>query len=156
MPDVSLDRAVAALGEMSASVRGLTKEVIESESLRLRKIRVIQQVLYVMVPAMIILVLMAVTNFILLSRAAQTGEQVKATNDLVAGCFQPNTTCSNAAKFEAQERAKLIQQSQFVSLYCARQNPVDEDPQGTALYACFRSYYPNFVLPTKQTPTPRK
>lgn len=153
MTDPSLDRATSAIGELSSSVRTLTGEVVRSETLRGRKIKVIQHVLFILVPSVILLVVLAVSNFALLNRVNATAASSKSTNELLLGCLQPNTTCN---KVNVQKTAALldqIRQTQFVIAVCQRKNPVDTDPLGVGLIHCVQNYYPGFTLPTK-TPGP--
>jgi hypothetical protein len=147
MTDPSLDRATAVVGELASSVRRLTEEVVASEALRTRKIRVIQQAMYVMVPAVVLLVVLAFTNFVLLSRVKDAADSAKNTNDLLVSCFQPGTECSNSSSQKTGEAINQLRQTQFVIAICQRQNPVTEDPNGTKIVSCVQRYYPNFRLP---------
>lgn len=147
--DESLDRATAAIGELSGSVRELRAEVITSEHLRTEKIRIIQKVLYVLVPAVALLVIMAITNFVLLSRINATAADANSTNELLLGCFQPGTRCSEENAKKTAAFLNQGRQTSFVIAICQRQNPVAEDPAGTGLVKCVQEFYPNFSLPAK-------
>jgi hypothetical protein len=149
MTEPSLDRAATAVGELSSSVRTLTQEVIASESLRTSKIKWIQRLLYVMVPAVVLLVIMAVSNFALLNRAADTAENVRSTNELLLGCLQPDTACNKANARASAALLDNIRQTQFVIAVCQRLNPVDKDPDGSGIVRCVQDYYPGFALPNK-------
>lgn len=148
MTEPSLDRATTAIGELSGSVRSLHAEVVQAEALRTEKIRWIQRVLYVLVPAVLLLILLAVTNFVLLSRITAAADDARSTNELLLGCFQPNTTCSQESARASAERLNQIRQTQFVIAVCQRQNPVDKDPSGSGLIKCVQDYYPGFTLPS--------
>lgn len=142
-----LNRATSALGELAADIRTFTEEVQRSEQLRTEKIRWIQKVLFVLVPAVLLLLVGAVTNFVLLAR-------VTATNNLLFGCFTPNTQCSTASQQAAAVRSLEQKQTQFVIAICQRQNPISEDPEGTRMIRCVQTYYPTFRLPVQVAPTP--
>lgn len=147
MPDDnSLDRASAAVGELSKSVRALTTEVMTSEALRAEKIKALQRLMYVLVPAVALLLGMAVTNFMLLSR-------VNGTNELFASCYRDGTECSNSNNARFTAALEQVRQTQFVMVICQRINPIGDDPDGTALRACVRTYYPTFELPARGTST---
>lgn len=154
MADPSLDRATAALGNLSTSVRALTTEVVQSESLRTRKIKVIQHALLVLGAAVMLLVILAITNFVLLGRVNHAAADAKATNELLFGCFQPGTQCSESQRAQAMARGVANQQTTYVMLICLRLNPLAEDPDAIAVQRCVRQYYPGFSLPTKVNPSP--
>ncbi len=149
MPETSLDRATAAIGELSGSVRALHGEVVQSENLRTEKIRWIQRLLYVLVPAVVLLVLMAISNFVLLSRINAAAEDARSTNQLLLGCFLPDSKCSQENKKSTAAVMDQIRQTQFAIALCQRQNPTDRDPTGSGLVACGQQYYPGFALPPK-------
>ncbi len=153
MSDPSLDRATTAIGELSKSVRSLHAEVVRSEVLRSRKIKLITKALAVLVPAVVLMLVLAVTNFVLLKKIDEAADDSRSTNQLLYGCLKPGTTCSNEnARRTAEVMAQLtnqLRQTQFVIAVCQRQNPVDEDPQGTAMVACVQRYYPGFTLPQR-------
>lgn len=149
MPDPSLDRATLAVGELRNLVGRLLDEVVESESLRAQKIRLIQQALYVLVPSVVLLIIMAITNFALLAKTRDAAADARATNQLIAGCLQPNTSCSNANASKMGDALNQIRQTQFVISVCMRQNPTAEDPAGKKMIKCVQAYYPNFSLPPK-------
>jgi hypothetical protein len=154
MPETSLDRATAAIGELSSSVRALHGEVVQSESLRTTKVRWIQRVLYIMVPAMALLVLLAITNFVLLARINATAEDASSTNTLLLGCFQPGSRCSQENQKTTAAVMNQIRQTQFAIALCQRLNPADRDPAGSGFVRCVQQYYPGFTLPPKTAPTP--
>lgn len=147
MPDASLDRATAAIGDLAAGVQRLTREVKHDESLRERKIKAIQRVLIVLVPSVLLLVILAITNFVLLSRIKDVAEDARNTNDLLVSCFQPGTACSKTNSQRTGEALNQIRQTQFVIAICQRQNPIASDPDGKKVIACVQNYYPTFVLP---------
>lgn len=147
--DYGIERAVLAIGELSASVRTLTTEVTASEQLRASKIQWIQKLLYVLVPAVVLLVIMAVSNFVLLSRINATAADAKSTNDLLVGCFQPGSRCAELNAKKTEENINQLRQTQFVIAICQRQNPVTDDPKGARVIACVQQYYPGFELPAK-------
>lgn len=149
MPDPSLDRATQAVGELSSNVSRLTSEVVASEHLRARKIKAIQNILYVLVPAMVLLVVMAIGTIVILAKVKQAAEDARNTNELIASCFQPNTPCSNTSGQRTGEALNQLRQTQFVIAICQRQNSVTEDPNGTKVIACVQHYYPNFELPPR-------
>lgn len=153
MSDPSLDRATSAIGELSGSVRTLTTEVVQSEALRARKIKVIQQVLYVLVPGVLLLLVMAVSNFTLLSRVSDAAADAKSTNQLLLGCFQPGTQCSEAQKAQQMTRSTEARQTTYVMLICLRLNPLEQDPNAVGVQKCVQQYYPGFKLPSKVAPT---
>lgn len=155
MNDPSLDRATSAIGELSSSVRSLTGEVVQSEALRGRKIKAIQHVLYVLVPGVILLLILAFSNFALLSRVNKAAADAKSTNQLLLGCFQPGTQCSESAKAQAAQRSNEGRQAIYVMLICLRLNPSAEDPNAVDVQKCVQQYYPNFVLPPKASPVPK-
>lgn len=147
MPDASLDRATAAIAELSANIRRFTAEVQQDELLRARKIKAIQKVLWVLVPSVLLLVIMAVTNFVLLSRVKDVAEDSSNTNELLVSCFQPNTACSKTNGERTRQALDQIRQTQFVIAICQRQNPITADPEGKKIIACVQQHYPNFTLP---------
>lgn len=149
MPDVSLDRATAAIGELSANVRKFTTEVENSERLRTQKIRALYRLMYVVAPAVLLLLVLAITNFALLSKTRDAAADAKNTNDLLVGCFTPGTQCAELQKAQSDARINQIRQTQFVIAVCQRRNPVDEDPTATGMMACVQDYYPGFALPAK-------
>lgn len=149
MTDPSLDRAAAVIGDLAQDIRSLTREVATSEALRSSKIRWIQKLLYVLVPAIILLVIMAISNFALLSRVNATAASSKSTNELLLGCLQPNTTCNRINTEKTAALLNQIRQTQFVIAVCQRQNPIDTDPAGSGLIRCVQAYYPGFALPAK-------
>jgi hypothetical protein len=153
MSDPSLDRATKAIGELSSSVRALHSEVVQSETLRARKIKLITAALLVLVPAVVLMLVMAVTNFVLLNKTNEAADDSRSTNQLLYGCLKPGTQCSNEnAKRTAEVMAQLtgeLRQTQFVIAVCQRQNPIDKDPQGAAVVACVQQYYPAFTLPPR-------
>lgn len=154
MAEHGLDRATTAIGELSGSVRALHAEVVQSESLRTEKIRWIQRILYVLVPAVILLVLMAIMNFVLLSRINTAARAASSTNTLLLGCFLPDTQCSQESQKSTAATMNQIRQTQFAIALCQRRYPVDTDPQGVGLVQCVQSYYPGFALPPKPSPSP--
>jgi hypothetical protein len=154
MSDPSMDRATTAIGDLSISVRALHSEVVRSESLRTRKIKLIVAALFVLVPAVVLLVIMAATNFVLLSRTNEAASDAKSTNQLLYGCFQPGTTCSKQSAKNTGAALEQLRQTQFVIAVCQRLHPVDEDPEGVALVRCVQQYYPGFTLPQKVAPSP--
>jgi hypothetical protein len=80
---------------------------------------------------------------------------VRATNDLLYGCFQPGTTCSNQSAKNTGAAIEQLRQTQFTIAVCQRLHPITEDPDGEKLVACVQAYYPTFVLPPKVHPSPR-
>jgi len=154
MPETSLDRATAAIGELSGSVRALHGEVVQSEALRTTKIKWIQRVLYVMVPAMVLMILLAVTNFVLLSRINQAASDARSTNDLLLGCLQPQSACSQQNQKATAAVMNQIRQTQFTIAFCQRINPIDQDPDGSGVIRCVQQYYPGFTLPPKASTGP--
>lgn len=143
----SLDRAAMVVGELASDVRRLTEEVVRSERIRENKIRAIQKAMFVVVPALVLLVVLAFTNFVLLARVRDAANSAKNTNALIAGCLQPGTECSNASAQKTAEAITQLRQTQFVIAICQRQNPVTEDPNGTKIVSCVQRYYPGFRLP---------
>jgi hypothetical protein len=149
MTDPTLERATSAVGELSASVRSLTAEVISSEQLRTAKIRWIQKLLYLLIPAVALLVIMAASNFVLLGRIDRAAVDSRSTNELLLGCLRPGTTCNELNRTKTAQLLDNIRQTQFVIAVCQRQNPIEQDPSGEKLIACVQSYYPGFKLPPK-------
>jgi hypothetical protein len=147
MNDPSLDRATQAIGGLSASVRDLHAEVVQSESLRTHKIRLIGHALIAVCVASVLLVVLAITNFMLLSRISTTAGDARSTNQLLYGCFVPGTKCSTENQKNTAAVMNQLRQTQFVIAVCQRQHPLTEDPAGVALVACVQRYYPTFVLP---------
>jgi hypothetical protein len=143
----SLDRATFAIGDLSGSVRALHSEVVQAEKLRTSKIKWIQRVLYILVPCVLLLLLLAATNAVLLNRVNSAARDAKSTNELLLGCFQPNTACARETVKANAERLNQIRQTQFVIAICQRQNPLETDPHGVALIHCVQRYYPGFALP---------
>jgi hypothetical protein len=131
-------------------VRALTQEVVGSEELRTSKIRWIQKLLYVLVPGVALLVIMAISNFVLLNRITDTATSSRSTNELLLGCLQPGTQCYQLNKDQTAQLLDNIRQTQFVIAICQRRNPVEKDPTGTEIIKCVQDYYPGFVLPEKQ------
>lgn len=149
MTEPSLDRATTAIGELSGSVRTLHAEVVQAEALRTRKIKLISQVLFVLVPSVLLLLVLAITNFALLARTNDAARDAKSTNELLYGCFQPGTQCAVQTARSNAERLNQLRQTQFVIAICQRQNSVEKDPTGSGVVACVQSYYPGFSLPAK-------
>lgn len=149
MTEPSLDRATSAIGELSGSVRALHAEVVQAEALRTEKIRLISRVLYVLVPAVLLLLVLAVTNFVLLSRTSAAAADARSTNELLLGCFQPGTKCSEENARKTGDWLNQVRQTQFAIAVCQRQNSVADDPSGAGVVACVQSYYPGFTLPKK-------
>lgn len=145
--ETNLDRATTAIGELSGSVRALHTEVVRSEELRTDKIRWIQRLMYVLIPAVLLLMLMAVTNFVLLSRINETAADSQSTNELLLGCFKPGTTCSEGNKAQTAANLNHIRQTQFVIAVCQRQHPITTDADGADMIKCVQRYYPGFTLP---------
>jgi hypothetical protein len=154
MTDQGLTRAVAAIGELSNSVTALHSEVAQSEVLRTEKIKWIQRVLYVLVPAVVLLVLLAITNFVLLSRTSAAAEDARSTNTLLLGCFLPDSRCAEENRKSTATVMDQIRQTQFAIALCQRQNPIERDPDGSGLILCVQQYYPGFSLPPKPSPSP--
>ena len=154
MSDPSLDRATTAIGDLSISVRALHAEVVQSETLRSRKIKLITAALIVLVPATVLMLVMAITNFVLLNRTNEAADDSRSTNQLLYGCFQPGTTCSIENLKRTGEVMNQLRQTQFVIAVCQRLHPISEDPEGAALVACVQQYYPSFTLPPKISPSP--
>lgn len=147
MTDPSLDRAEVIVDQLSNSVRRLTDEVIHSEALRASKIRLIQKAMFVMIPAVILLLLLTFTNFVLLAKISDTATSAKNTNDLLVSCFQPSTPCSTTSQQRTGEALEQLRQTQFVIAICQRQNTIADDPNGLKVVKCVQSYYPQFTLP---------
>jgi hypothetical protein len=147
--DPSLDRAVTAIGDLSTSVRSLHAEVVQSETLRTRKIKLITAALIALVPATVLLIVLAATNIVLMSRINQAASDSRSTNQLLYGCMRPGTTCSNENLKRTGEVMDELRQTQFVIAVCQRQYPITEDPQGAALVSCVQRYYPTFTLPPR-------
>lgn len=144
-----LDRAAAAVGELSASVRQLSAEVLESEHLRSSKIRWLQRLMFVLIPAVALLVVLAISNFVLLHRVSVAAGQVQSTNTLLFSCLQPGTECNKANADAIATLLNSMRQTQFVIAVCQRQNPVTTDADGKDLVRCVQAYYPGFELPQK-------
>lgn len=149
MPETSLDRATSAINNLSSTVSALHTEVVQSEALRTEKIKWIQRLLYVMVPAVVLLVLMAVSNFVLLSRINSAARAANSTNDLLLGCLQPSTPCAEENRKSTAAVLDQIRQTQFAIALCQRLNPIDKDPDGSGVVRCVQQYYPGFTLPPK-------
>ncbi len=149
MGDPSIDRATTAIGELSGSVRALHSEVVQAEALREQKIKLITTALFVLVLSMGLLVVMAVTNFVLLSRINQAAGDAKSTNELLYGCFVPGTKCSAQNAKQTGAVMDQLRQTQFVIAVCQRLHPVTEDPAGAGLVSCVQDYYPTFTLPPR-------
>jgi hypothetical protein len=154
MTDEGLDRATVALGSLAESVQALHAEAVQGEALRTEKIRWIQRLLYVMVPAMVLLVIMAVTNFVLLARINSAAAAANSTNELLLGCFLPESKCSQENRKSTTAVMDQIRQTQFAIALCQRQNPTERDPDGEALVRCVQQFYPGFALPPKAGATP--
>lgn len=154
MSDPSLDRATKAIGDLSTSVRALHGEVVQSEVLRTRKIKLITTALFVLVPAVVLLVVLAITNFRLLARTNDAADEAQSTNQLLYGCFQPGTQCSDQSSKNTALALEQLRQTQFVIAVCQRLHPITEDPNGAGLVACVQQYYPTFRLPPKVQPAP--
>jgi hypothetical protein len=154
MSDEGFVRAVGALGELTGSVNALRSEVVQSEALRTEKIKWIQRLMYVLVPAVILMLVLAISNFVLLSRINATARDASSTNTLLLGCLQPGTTCSDQNRRQTAAALDQIRQTQFAIALCQRQNPIDKDPDGTRLVECVQQYYPNFTLPPKAAAGP--
>lgn len=152
MPTDPLDLTTEALGKLSISVRALSSEVERAEVLRTRKIKALQQVLYILVPAVLLLLVLAFTNFALLNKVATVASDSRSTNTLLLGCFQPGSKCAESAKQQQAQRALETEQQTYVMLICLRLNPAAEDPNATGAQKCVQQYYPGFKLPAKQTP----
>jgi hypothetical protein len=146
----SLDRATTAIGELSGSVRALHTEVVQAEALRTEKIRAIQRVLFVLAPCVVLLIVLAASNAVLLARTSEAANASRSTNELLLGCLQPGTKCSNTNATKTAEVLDRVRQTQFVIAVCQRQNPVDKDPDGARMQACVRRYYPGFTLPPQR------
>jgi hypothetical protein len=149
MSDPSLDRATTAIGRLSESVRDLHAEVVQSESLRTQKIRMLIRVLVGVGVAAVLLVCMAVTNFVLLSRITHAAEDARSTNQLLYGCFQAGTKCSVENQKRTAAVMDQLRQTQFVIAVCQRQHPITEDPEAAAMVSCVQRYYPTFTLPPR-------
>jgi hypothetical protein len=149
MSEPSLDRATTAIGQLSKSVRDLHDEVVQSESLRAQKIRLMTQVMAAIGVAAVLLVLLAASNFVLLNRIKAAASDARSTNDLLVGCFTPGTPCSNESTKRTGEALEQLRQTQFVIAVCQRRHPVVEDPDGVAMVSCVQQYYPTFHLPAK-------
>ncbi len=149
MTEPSLDRATTAIGQLSKSVRELHAEVVQAESLRTQKIRLITQMMFAVGAAAILLVIMAASNFVLLNRINAAAADARSTNDLLLGCFTPGSQCSNENTKRTGAALDQLRQTQFVIAVCQRQHPVTEDPEGVAMVSCVQQYYPTFHLPAK-------
>lgn len=154
MTEESFARAVAALTDLSGNVNALRIEAMQSEELRTEKIRWIQRLLYVLIPAVLLMVLMVIGNFFLLSRINSTAENARSTNTLLLGCFQPSSRCAEENRRATAAVMDQIRQTQFAIALCQRQNPIEQDPDGAGIVRCVQQYYPAFVLPPKATPAP--
>jgi len=131
-----------AVERLTTGVKDLKDELLTAEDQRATKIRAIQNLMFVVVPAVILLVILAITNFVVINKTS-------AISDTVAGCLRPNTPCSNANRDATRALLDQIRQTQFVIAVCQRQNPVDKDPDGTGIVTCVQQYYPGFQLPQK-------
>lgn len=163
MTDPSIDRATGAIGNLAASVNTMTNEVIALEALRASKIKWIQTLLYVLIPGVILLIVLAISNFALLNRvrasavdAKNSAAAAQSTNDLLLGCFRAGTQCAEAQKKATALRSTEARQATYVMLICLRLNPQDEDPNAVSVQRCVQQYYPGFTLPTKVAPTPKR
>lgn len=140
--DASLDAVAVAVDGLTRGVRQLQDELVQAENLRDAKVRALRKLLIALVPAIGLLVIMAVTNGILISRTSDIAGQV-------AGCVRPDTACGQA---NLQANAALmdkIRETQFVIATCQRLNPVEKDPDASGIQKCVRDYYPTFTLPGK-------
>lgn len=153
MPDPSLDRAVVVLGELATTVRSFTAEARELERLRSKKIRALYTTLFVLVPAIALLIVLAITNFALLSKVKDTAADSKSTNTLLLGCFTPGSKCAEVSKQQQEVREQRNRQATYVMLYCLRLNPLEKDPNAIGVQRCVQQFYPGFVLPPRATPT---
>jgi hypothetical protein len=149
MSDPSLDRATTAIGHLSTAVRDLHAEVVQSETLRAQKIVLITRALIAMAAVAVLLVVLAVSNFVVLNRTNEAADDSRSTNQLLLGCFQPGTPCSMNNARNTAAALEQLRQTQFVIAVCQRLHPVTEDPEGTAMVACVQDYYPTFRLPTR-------
>lgn len=156
MAEQSIDRAATALATLARNVQDFTAEARELEKLRTRKIRALYLTLWVLVPAVILLIILAFSNFALLQRTKEAAADTRSTNQLLLGCFQPGTKCSDGQKALAMARSTEARQTTYVMLICLRLNPLDSDPNAVGVQRCVQQYYPGFQLPTKVAPTPAR
>ncbi len=141
------DLIAAEIGNLAQRVSALQDELVVAEKLRSAKIEALRRLMYVVVPAVVLLLIMAITNFVLINKTTSL-------SDTIAGCLKPRTECSEANRRAQADQLDRIRQTQFVIAICQRRNPVDKDPNGDGVVTCIQSYYPGFLLPEKVEPTP--
>lgn len=160
-PQSESDKLLDALQGMSRDTRDQTKEIrslsqavaAESEA-RNRKVKAIQRNSMFIAFGIMILLAVAVLNLVNTTRTNAIAEDANQTNELLLGCLTPGNECS---EFNARQQANvlnLVRQTNFVVAFCQRTNPIDNDPDGSGLVACIQSYYPDFQLPSKASPSP--
>ncbi len=142
MTETPLSLVESAVNGLTSSVQGLKDELVLAEKQRGNKIRALQNLMFVVVPAIVLLIVLAATNFVVIRKTS-------AISDTIAGCLRPNTPCSDANRDATRALLDQIRQTQFVIAVCQRQNPVDSDPDGTGIVKCVQDYYPGFHLPQK-------
>lgn len=138
----SLDRATSAIGELSGSVRALHAEVVQAEALRTAKIRWIQRVLYVLVPCVVLLVVLAISNFVLLARINGIAGDVRSTNTTLLDCINSTGECGRRNASNQGKVLDEVKRYELTVIYCARTNPQPVDPDGSAFVACINRLYP--------------
>lgn len=154
--DRSLENIAVAVSELSSGVAALDQDVKRDGDLRSAKVKAIQRLLYVLIPCVVLLIILAVTNFLLLSRIKEAASDARSTNQIIAGCLQPNTECGKQNAARTESALNRIRETQFVIAVCQRKNPLpvtptpaDVEAQTNRLVTCVQGFYPTFKLPQK-------
>jgi len=151
-----VEALAAANAASNKTLINLVEKVAEDAYMRERKVELLdrgmrqtRKLLFMLGIGLLLLVTIATINAVNIASTrknaavtAQAARDAKATNDLLFGCFEPNSQC---AKLNVQKQAELlneIKKYELVALYCIRTNPGAEDPEGVAFLACVNRLYP--------------
>lgn len=147
---------IQAIDDLSSYVQDQTTAIRAESLARNRKVTWLQRLMFVVVPSLVLLVVLAVTNFVVISRVNGAASSAKDTQQTIASCLTPNTECSNQSKQQIADLNNTQRQTTFVLFVCARQfpnppNPTREeiDANTQKLVSCVQEYYPDFKLPPK-------
>jgi hypothetical protein len=154
---VEVEQLVQANAASNATLRNLVEKVQLDAGNRERKIELleteskqIRKLLALVGLAVVLLLGLAVVNLIGISQAresaatsAAAARDAQSTNNLLYGCFEPNSQCAQQNKKTQTQILDEIKVYTLSAIYCSRENPSAQDATNNAFLSCLKRIYPN-------------
>lgn len=151
-----VEQLVAANQASNDTMRKLVENVREDAYLREKKIDLLEQglkqthkVLLLCVVSVILMMIIGVINAANISSArhnaavtAQTATDAARTYAILADCLNQAGACGRNNAKNTVRVLDEIKKYELTVIYCARTNPLAEDPEGGKFIACVKRLYP--------------